>query len=176
LISAEQILPNNNFLKIAENYYENLEKFFFSKKKLQHTTLSSEVFLEDYAYSIAMFLDLYDQTLKPNYLFKAKELCEKTIELFYIKEKLIFQKNIVANNDLFHKPIDISDGNIPNGNSVMLLNFTRLKMKNEARDLSNSLNGYLNIYKSLMASSLKSIDYFNMMDTKKKCTNEGCLI
>ena len=176
LISAEQILPNNNFLKIAENYYKNLEKFFFSKKKLQHTTLSPEVFLEDYAYSIAMFLDLYDQTLKPNYLFKAKELCKKTIELFYIKEKLIFQKNIVATNDLFHKPIDISDGNIPNGNSVMLLNFTRLKMKNEARDLSNSLNGYLNIYKSSMASSLKSIDCFNMMDTKKKCTNEGCLI
>ena len=77
-----------------------------------------------------MFLDLYHQTLKPNYLFRAKELCKKTIELFYVKEKSIFQKNIVTTNDLFHKPIDISDGNIPNGNSIMLLNFSRLKMKN----------------------------------------------
>jgi len=176
LISAEQILPNNNFLKIAENYCENLEKFFFCKEKLQHTILSPEVFLEDYAYSIAMFLDLYDQTLKPNYLFKAKELCKKTIEFFYIKKKSIFQKNMVDTNDLFHKPIDISDGNIPNGNSVMLLNFTRLKMKNEAIELSNSLNGYLNNYKSLMASALKSINYFSMTDVEKKCTKEGCLI
>ena len=176
LISAEQILPNNNFLEIAETYYKNLEKFFFSKEVLQHTTSKPEVFLEDYAYSIAMFLDLYDQTLKPNYLFKAKELCKKTIELFYIKEKSIFQKNIVATNDLFHKPIDVSDGNIPNGNSVMLLNFSRLSMKNEARELSNSLNGYLNVYKSAMASALKSVDYFNALNTNNKCTKDGCLI
>jgi uncharacterized protein YyaL (SSP411 family) len=176
LISAEQILPNNNFLEIAETYCKNLENFFFSKEVLQHTTSKPEVFLEDYAYSIAMFLDLYDQTLKPNYLFKAKELCKKTIELFYIKEKSIFQKNIVATNDLFHKPIDVSDGNIPNGNSVMLLNFSRLLMKNEARELSNSLNGYLNVYKSAMASALKSVDYFNALDTNNKCTEDGCLI
>ena len=63
-------------------------------------------------------------------------------------------------NDIFHKPIDISDNNIPNGNSIMLLNFSRLGMKNEAKELSNSLNGYLNTYRPLMASSLKAIDYF----------------
>ena len=174
LISAEQILPNKNFLKIAETYYKNLEKNFFSKEILQHTTLKQEVFLEDYSYSIAMLLDLYDQTLKPNYLLKAKELCKKTIDLFFIKDKSIFQKNVVATNDLFHKPIDISDGNIPNGNSVMLLNFSRLKMNNEAKELSKSLNGYLNIYKLLMASSLKSIDYFNAIDDDKNCTEKGC--
>ena len=153
-----------------------MEKIFFDKEKLQHITTKSEVFLEDYAYSIAMFLDLYDHTLKPNYLFRAKELCKKTNELFYIREKSIFQKNIIATNDLFHKPIDISDGNIPNGNSIMLLNFSRLRMKKEAKELSNSLNGYLNVYKSLMASSIKSIEYFNTIDSNKKCTAEGCLI
>ena len=176
LVSAEKVLPNNNFLKIAETYYENLEKIFFSKIKLQHTTLKPEVFLEDYAYSIAMLLDLYDHTLKPNYLFKAKKLCKETIDFFYIKEKSIFQKNIVVNNDLFHKPVDISDGNIPNGNSIMLLNFSRLKMRNEAKELSDSLNGYLNVYKSLMASALKSIEYFNSSDSSKNCTTEGCLL
>ena len=175
-MSAEKVLPNNNFLKIAETYYENLEKIFFSKIKLQHTTLKPEVFLEDYAYSIAMLLDLYDHTLKPNYLFKAKKLCKETIDFFYIKEKSIFQKNIVVNNDLFHKPVDISDGNIPNGNSIMLLNFSRLKMRNEAKELSDSLNGYLNVYKSLMASALKSIEYFNSSDSSKNCTTEGCLL
>ena len=176
LISAEKVLPNYNFLRIAETYYENLEKIFFNKKKLQHTTLKAEVFLEDYAYSVAMLLDLYDHTLKPIYLFKAKKLCRETIDFFYVKEKSIFQKNMVANNDLFHKPIDISDGNIPNGNSIMLLNFSRLKMKKEAKELSNSLNGYLNIYKSLMASALKTIEYFNSTDSSKNCTTEGCLL
>ena len=176
LISAEKILPKNNYLQLAETFYKNVEKIFFRNERLYHTNSKTSVFLEDYAYTIAMLLDLSDQTLKPHYLFKAKDLCQKTIELFYIKEKFIFQKNIISDNDLFHKPMDISDNNIPNGNSIMLLNFSRLGMKKEAKELSNSLNGYLNIYKSLMTSSLKSIDYFNMMESNKNCNDNGCLI
>ena len=176
LISTGNILPKKNYLQIAETFYNNIEKLFFREDRLFHTNSKASVFLEDYAYAIAMLLDLSDQTLKSNYLFKAKDLCQKTIKLFYIKEKSIFQKNIISNNDLFHKPIDISDNNIPNGNSIMLLNFSRLGMKKEARELSNSLNGYLNIYKSLMTSSLKSIDYFNMIESNTNCTDSGCII
>jgi len=58
----------------------------------------------------------------------------------------------------------------------MLLNFSRLKMKDEAKELSDSLNGYLNVYKSLMASALKSIDYFNVIEVNQNCTEEGCSI
>jgi len=176
LISTGNILPKKNYLQIAETFYNNIEKLFFREDRLFHTNSKASVFLEDYAYAIAMLLDLSDQTLKSNYLFKAKDLCQKTIKLFYIKEKSIFQKNIISNNDLFHKPIDISDNNTPNGNSIMLLNFSRLGMKKEARELSNSLNGYLNIYKSLMTSSLKSIDYFNMIESNTNCTDSGCII
>ena len=176
LICAEKILPKNNYLQIAETFYNNLEKVFFRGEDLYHTNSKTSVCLEDYAYAIAMLLDLSDRTLKPNYLFKAKDLCQKTIKLFYVKEKAIFQKNIISSNELFHVPIDISDNNIPNGNSIMLLNFSRLGMKSEAKELSNSLNGYLNIYKSLMISSLKSIDYFNMIESNKNCNDNGCII
>ena len=58
----------------------------------------------------------------------------------------------------------------------MLLNFSRLGMKNEAKELSDSLNGYLNIYKSLMMSSLKSIDYFNTVKSNKNCNETGCTV
>ena len=58
----------------------------------------------------------------------------------------------------------------------MLLNFSRLGMKSEAKELSNSLNGYLNVYQSLMVSSLKSIDYFNMIESNKNCTDTECII
>ena len=176
LISAGKVLPKNNYLEIAENYYTNLEKLFFKGDRLFHTSSKNSVFLEDYAYAIAMLLDLSDQTLKPNYLFKAKDLCKKTIEFFYIKEKSIFQKNIIAENDLFHKPLDISDNNIPNGNSIMLINLSRLGMKSEAEELSFSLNGYLNIYKSSMVSSLKAIDYYKMIQSNKNCNETGCII
>ena len=58
----------------------------------------------------------------------------------------------------------------------MLLNFSRLGMKNEAKELSNSLNAYLNIYKSIMTSSIKSIDYFNVKESDRSCTDNGCII
>ena len=61
----------------------------------------------------------------------------------------------------FFKPIDIGDNTIPNGNAIMLVNLTRLRMMEEAKKLSISLNGYLNIYKSHMISSLRAIDFFN---------------
>jgi uncharacterized protein YyaL (SSP411 family) len=176
LISVEKILPNKNYLQEAEKLYDNLEKLFFKDNKLFHTNSKTSVFLEDYAYAIAMLLDLSDQTLKPNYLFKARDLCKKTIDLFYVKEKSIFQKNIITDNDLFHEPIDISDNNIPNGNSIMLLNFSRLGMKNEAKELSNSLNCYLNIYKTLMISSLKAIDFHKLIESSKNCNETGCII
>jgi uncharacterized protein len=176
LISVEKILPNKNYLQEAEKFYDNLEKLFFKDNKLFHTNSKTSVFLEDYAYAIAMLLDLSDQTLKPNYLFKARDLCKKTIDLFYVKEKSIFQKNIITDNDLFHEPIDISDNNIPNGNSIMLLNFSRLGMKNEAKELSNSLNCYLNIYKTLMISSLKAIDFHKLIESSKNCNETGCII
>ncbi|MDC6482336.1 DUF255 domain-containing protein [Pelagibacteraceae bacterium] len=176
LISVEKILPNKNYLQEAEKLYDNLEKLFFKDNKLFHTNSKTSVFLEDYAYAIAMLLDLSDQTLKPNYLFKAQDLCKKTIDLFYVKEKSIFQKNIITDNDLFHEPIDISDNNIPNGNSIMLLNFSRLGMKNEAKELSNSLNCYLNIYKTLMISSLKAIDFHKLIESSKNCNETGCII
>ena len=79
-------------------------------------------------------------------------------------------------NDLFYRPIDIGDHTIPNGNSIMLMNFARLGFKKEAKVLANSLNGYLNVYKVFMISSVKSIDYFNQIESGKSCNSEGCSI
>ena len=57
-------------------------------------------------------------------------------------------------------PIDISDNTLPNANSIMLINFSRLGFTDKAEELSTSLNGYLNIYKNFMTSSLKALDFY----------------
>ena len=40
---------------------------------------------------------------------------------FYNNKYNLLQKNNYRNNDLFVQPIDISDNNLPNGNSIYLL-------------------------------------------------------
>ena len=106
----------------------------------------------------------------------AKKLTLEAISKFYLREKDIFQKNQKSNNDIFFKPIDIGDNTIPNGNSIMLINFVRLGMFEEAKKLSDSLNGYLNIYKSHMLTSLRAIDFFNNIKNGKNCNEQGCKI
>jgi len=158
---------------LAESYYKDLDKEYLSKQ-LYHCNSNSIVFLEDYAYAISMLLDLYEQTLKRFYQIKAKELSKEVIEKFYLKDKAIFQKNKKDLKDLFHNAVDISDHTIPNGNSIMLINFTRLGLKKEGKELADSLNGYLNVYKTLMISSIKSIDFFNEFMSGKNCNETGC--
>ena len=112
--------------------------------------------------------------------FKYKDLAKKmsveAVEKFYIDEKNIFQKSLKENKDVFLKPIDIGDNTIPNGNAIMLINFVRLGMMEEAKKLSDSLNGYLNIYKNHMMTAIRALDFFNNIKSGKNCNEQGCKI
>ena len=69
--------------------------------------------------------------------FKYKDLARKyseAIDKFYLNDKNIFQKILKIIGDVFLKPIDIGDSTIPNGNAVMLVNFIRLGMMDEAKN------------------------------------------
>ena len=44
----------------------------------------------------------------------------------------------------------------------------------KAKLLSNSLNGYLNIYKNHMMTTIRALDYFNNINDGKNCTEQGC--
>ena len=174
-VKAHEILPQNQYLKSAQNIYKAIENKF-ENFQIYHSNSKNISFLEDYAYLINASLDLADASLEMKYRLSANQLIEDAIKKFYIKEKNIFQKNQILTNDIFCEPIDISDHTISNGNSIMLTNFSRLGMLDEAKKLADSLNGYLNIYKNYMLSGVRAIDYFQNISSGKKCNQEGCEI
>ena len=173
LLAANEILPNNEYLKLAENFYSKIEKKYINDK-IYHSYSKELVFIEDYAFLINALNDLYDKTMNFKYKDLAKKISSEALNIFYIQEKNIFQKNPKGSNDVFFNPIDIGDNTIPNGNAMMLINLVRLGMIKEAKKLSESLNGYLNIYKNHMMTSLRAIDYFNEVYAGKNCNEEGC--
>ena len=175
LISADDILPKNNYLKLAEDFYSKVEEKYINNN-IQHSYSKEDVFLEDYAFLINALNDLSDKTMNFRYKDQAKKLCREAISKFYVVEKHIFQKNKIKNNDIFFKPIDIGDSTIPNGNAVMLINLIRLGMMKEAKKLTDSLNGYLNIYKNHMMTAIRAIDFFNNIKDGKSCNEQGCKI
>ncbi len=175
LISLHFIMPDENYLKTAESFYKKIEEKFCIKN-IFHSYSEGISFLEDYAYLIQCLLDLSEATMNMKYRLLAKKYCDETIKKFFDDRNKIFQKNEKIKNDIFISPIDISDNTIPNGNSVMLMNFSRLGYLEQAKELSNSLNGYLNIYKNFMISSLKALDFFKEINNGKNCNIEGCEI
>ena len=175
LISADDILPKNNYLKLAEDFYSRVEDKYINTN-IQHSYSKEVVFLEDYAFLINALNDLSDKTMNFRYKDQAKKLCKEVFVKFYVKEKNIFQKSKISINDIFFKPVDIGDNTIPNGNAIMLINLIRLGMMKEAKKLTDSLNGYLNIYKNHMMSSIRAIYFFNNIKEGKSCNEQGCKI
>ena len=175
LVAASDILPKKKYLDLAEDFFSKIEKKYI-KNNIYHSYSKDIVFIEDYAFLINALNDLFDKTLNFKYKELAKKYSQEAIDKFFLNDKNIFQKNPKDNNDIFLKPIDISDNTIPNGNAIMLINFTRLGMMEEAKKLSNSLNGYLNIYKNHMMTALRAIDYFNNIQNGKNCNEQGCKV
>ena len=175
LLAAHEILPQKGYLKLAEYYFSLIEKKYL-KDKIYHSYSKNIVFIEDYAFLINALNDLYDKTMNFKYKNFAKKLSLEALRIFYLNDKDIFQKNPKDNNDIFFNPIDIGDNTIPNGNAIMLINFIRLGMVDEAKKLCNSLNGYLNIYKNHMMTSLRAIDFFNNISAGLNCNEQGCKI
>ena len=175
LLAADDILPNNGYLKLAEEFFLKIEKKYI-EGKIYHSYSKDIVFIEDYAFLINALNDLSDKTMNFKYKDLAKKLSQEAILKFFIEDKKIFQKNPKNNDDIFLKPIDIGDNTIPNGNAIMLINLVRLGMMDEAKKLSDSLNGYLNIYKNHMMTAIRALDFFKNVSSGKNCNQTGCKI
>ena len=175
LVAANEILPDKGYLKLAEEFFLKIEKKYINKN-MYHSYSKNIVFIEDYAFLINALNDLWDKTMKFTYKDKAIKLTQEAINKFYLNDKNIFQKNPISNNDVFFSPIDIGDNTIPNGNAIMLINLTRLGITDKAKELSVSLNGYLNVYKNHMMTSLRAIDFYNSIKEGKNCNEHGCKI
>ena len=149
LVSSNEILPKKGYLKLAEELFLRIEKKYI-ENNIYHSYSKDIVFIEDYAFLINALNDLSDITMNFKYRDLASKLSQEAIEKFYLEKKEIFQKNPKNNNDSFFNPIDIGDNTTPNGNAIMLINLVKLGKMHEAKKLSDSLNGYLNIYKNHM--------------------------
>ena len=175
LVSASEILQNNGYLELAEEFFSKIQNKYI-KNKIHHSYSTNIAFIEDYAFLINAINDLSDKTMNFKYRDLAIKLSQEALAKFFLEDKHIFQKNPKNNNDTFFKPIDIGDNTIPNGNAIMLINLVKLGMMNEAKKLSASLNGYLNIYKNHMMTAIRALDFFNNVNSGKNCNEQGCKI
>ena len=173
LIFAAEVIDKEEWRKLALSNYKVLKSLLGGE--VFHCYKNKEgikVFLEDYTYLSQLMINLYEVTGDINYLSDAKDTMQKTWDLFYDKNNKILQKNPVEQNDLFVSPVDISDHNIPNGNSVFLISCKKLeaitgesKWQSMGKELMSSVHSFLNLHSSQMVSYIKNLDMCEELTT-----------
>jgi len=173
LIFVSEVFDKENWKKIALKNYNIIKDL--TKDEIYHCYKEKEgvkVFLDDYAYLSQLMINFYETTGEIVYLNDAKEITQKTWDLFYDKSNKILQKNLIEKNDLFVAPSDINDSNIPNGNSIFLLNCKKLeaisgeeKWQNMTKELKQSFHSFLNLQSTQMVSYIKNLDMCEELQT-----------
>jgi len=167
ILHSSFILDDKNIYNQAINYFNNLQTIL--KNNIFHCYDKSrkeiDVFLEDYAYFSLLLVSIYEINKDENSLKKCSKLLKEIWSFFYDEENNLLQKNIRNSNDLFVKPIDIIDNNIPNGNSIFLLvcnkifNITEDSFwKDKIETLKKSYHSSINNSYSQMFSYIKVLD------------------
>lgn len=83
-------------------------------------------FIEDYAFVIQAWLDLYEAGQGSDYLKQAAALTEFAIEHFYDEKQAMFRFNSKNDNQLIVNSVEYQDNVMPSSNSVMGHNMYRL--------------------------------------------------
>ena len=173
LLFVAEVFEEEKWKKLALQNYNTIKNL--TKDEIYHCYKNKDgvkVFLDDYAYLVQLMINLYEISGEVGYLNDAEKTAQTTWELFYDKNNKILQKNIIKKNDLFVAPTDVNDSNIPNGNSIFLLNCKKLeiitgetKWKNMVSELSQSFHSYLNLQSTQMVSYIKNLDMCEEIQT-----------
>jgi len=173
LIFVAEVFNKEEWKKLSLSNYNLIKNL--TKDEIYHCykdTDGVKVFLDDYAYLAQLMINFYETTGEINYIDDAKKIVQQTWDLFYDKENKILQKNPIKQNDLFVPPLDINDSNIPNGNSIFLLNCKKLeaitsdtKWQDMAKELIQSFHSFLNLKSTQMVSYIKNLDMCEELTT-----------
>ena len=162
ILLKDDELYNSTFLLIKKLIYKLKNNIYHCYEKDKHDI---NVFLEDYSYLSLLLITLYELNNDIDSLFLCEKIMNEAWEIFFNDKNCLLQKNAVKNNDLFVNPIDITDSNIPNGNSIYLMVSNKLKnilgddnWKYKIDILSKTFHSYINYNYSQMFSFIKTLD------------------
>ncbi len=160
-----------------------LERMFDEKGRLLHRFKdgSAEVlaFLEDYAYLVWGLTELYFATFEDEYLRRAKELTDFTLEHFWDKERGGFFQTPDFGEHVLVRKKEIYDGALPSGNSVMAFNLVRLskclsapQYEERARQTLEAFSEVLSSFPSAHTFSLIALDLLVKGGFELVCSSE----
>lgn len=124
LIDAYRVFDKQDYLELAlENaeflMHELIAEDFTMLHQPKDSNRSIPGFLDDYAFTIAAFTALYEATFEEKWLYTAKGLLDKTIELFYDNHEKTFYYSASNAEKLIARKSEVMDNVIPSSTSTI---------------------------------------------------------
>ncbi|MCX6183742.1 MAG: thioredoxin domain-containing protein, partial [Flavobacterium sp.] len=131
ILASYQTTGDESYLNLALQNAQFIEQQFWQAEgNLCHSYKNGKAsingFLEDYAFVIAAFLELYDTTFNEKWLRHSKQLTDYCLDYFYDESRGLFSFTSRLDPKLVSAHFEIEDNVIPASNSVMAKNLWRL--------------------------------------------------
>ena len=127
---AGAVFQNEDFIQLAEQGFQFLEKYLWVDGQLLHRFKDGEAeipaFADDYQSMIWAALELYKATFESKYLAKARSLMEQSLATFWDDENGGFFLSADDTDQPLGRQKQIFDGAIPSANSIGFLNLLKL--------------------------------------------------
>ena len=131
ILASYQTTGDESYLNLALQNAQFIEQQFWQAEgNLCHSYKNGKAsingFLEDYAFVIAAFLELYETTFNEKWLRHSKQLTDYCLDYFYDESRGLFSFTSRLDPKLVSAHFEIEDNVIPASNSVMAKNLWRL--------------------------------------------------
>jgi uncharacterized protein YyaL (SSP411 family) len=147
LVDAYKSFADEQFLNDAEKAMAFIEQNLIVENKLYRSFKNkhsfTEGFLEDYAFLIQAYTNLYQATFKEDYLKKAGFWCEYVLKNFYDEKEEYFHFTGKNSERLIARKKELFDNVIPASNSVMARNLFALGTLLDKQEWINTANTML---------------------------------
>lgn len=117
-------------------------------------------YLDDYAFLQWGLLELYDTTLRPEYLKMSLQLMDQMTDLFWDRDRGGFFFYGKDAEELIARPKEVYDGALPSGNSVAAMNMLRLARITGREELSGLANRLFRAFAGMVRDYPKAHTFF----------------
>jgi len=130
LSKASKVFNEPKFLQMAQNALSFIEQHLIIDGRVMVRYRDGEVknkgFIDDYAFLLWAYVELYEATYNLEYMHKAKELSNQLLDLFWDDEYGGFYLTANDAEELIVREKEVYDGALPSGNSVAAMQLLRL--------------------------------------------------
>ncbi len=151
LAKAGAVFDQEAYIEMAKKALNFIENHLIVDGRVMVRYRDGEVkqqaFIDDYAYLLWAYIEMYEATFNLTYLHKGKQLADKMIDLFWDQENGGFFFTGHDSEAMLVKEKEIYDGALPSGNSVAAFALLKLSRLTGNLDLHESVQQMYSIFK-----------------------------